>query len=331
MRKLLLAASLVWSRPRPMPTSVVTADRISTSSPANMSSIRRSSSAMTAVSARSPMRGRSGWGADVKQIDLAGKTLLPGLIDMHVHLTAWPTSAATSCLEYTDSFRSAVGAGQRARHARGGLHHRAQRRLDPFRRCRPDAGDRRRAGWLGRGSCPPPMRSARPAAIATTPSCRPNMDTGQRRASATVRRRARSLRSAGMRKYGARGDQDLRHRRRLLARRHAPGQQQLTEEEMRAIADEAHMQGPQGRRPRPWRRRHQRRDPRRDRHDRACQPARRRGHQARRRAAADLVLDGHLQHRLHPGRGRRERRARGQPPQGPRDRPDPARQFPQGA
>ena len=28
------------------------------------------------------------WGADVKQIDLAGKTLLPGLIDMHVHLTS---------------------------------------------------------------------------------------------------------------------------------------------------------------------------------------------------------------------------------------------------
>jgi imidazolonepropionase-like amidohydrolase len=26
------------------------------------------------------------WGADVKQIDLSGKTLVPGLIDMHVHL-----------------------------------------------------------------------------------------------------------------------------------------------------------------------------------------------------------------------------------------------------
>ena len=34
----------------------------------------------------------------------------------------------------------------------------------------------------------------------------------------------------------------MRDRRRVLARRHA-GQQQLTEEELRAIADEAHMQG----------------------------------------------------------------------------------------
>ncbi len=26
------------------------------------------------------------WGSDVKHIDLSGKTILPGLIDMHVHL-----------------------------------------------------------------------------------------------------------------------------------------------------------------------------------------------------------------------------------------------------
>ena len=26
------------------------------------------------------------WGADVRHIDLAGRTLVPGLIDMHVHL-----------------------------------------------------------------------------------------------------------------------------------------------------------------------------------------------------------------------------------------------------
>ena len=33
--------------------------------------------------------------AGTKHIDLPGETLLPGLIDMHVHLTAWPRSAAT--------------------------------------------------------------------------------------------------------------------------------------------------------------------------------------------------------------------------------------------
>ena len=36
------------------------------------------------------------WGADVKHIDLAGQTLLPGLIDMHVHLTSPADTAATA-------------------------------------------------------------------------------------------------------------------------------------------------------------------------------------------------------------------------------------------
>src|SRR3546814_8009696 len=48
------------------------------------------------------------------------------------------------------------------------------------------------------------------------------------------------------------------------------------------------------------------------------------------RGASRVVLDGHLQHRIYAGRRRKERRARRQPPQGPRNRADPARQFPQG-
>ena len=70
----------------------------------------------------------------------------------------------------------------------------------------------------------------------------------------------------------------------VFSRNTEPGQQQLSEEELRAIAEEAHQWGLQGRRPRPWRRRHPRRDPRRHRHDRACQPDRRRGDPARPRA-----------------------------------------------
>jgi len=49
------------------------------------------------------------WGADVKQIDLAGKTLVPGLIDMHVHLTSLAEIGGYQGLKYTDSFWSAVG------------------------------------------------------------------------------------------------------------------------------------------------------------------------------------------------------------------------------
>jgi imidazolonepropionase-like amidohydrolase len=49
------------------------------------------------------------WGADVKHIDLAGKTILPGLIDMHVHVTGDPTINIQKALEHTDSFWMTVG------------------------------------------------------------------------------------------------------------------------------------------------------------------------------------------------------------------------------
>ncbi|MBP6363359.1 MAG: amidohydrolase family protein [Novosphingobium sp.] len=44
------------------------------------------------------------WGADVKHIDMGGKTLLPGLIDMHVHLDSPANIGGWKGLEYTDSF-----------------------------------------------------------------------------------------------------------------------------------------------------------------------------------------------------------------------------------
>ena len=49
------------------------------------------------------------WSADVKHIDLAGRTLLPGLIDMHVHLTSLAEIGGYQGLKYTDSFWQAVG------------------------------------------------------------------------------------------------------------------------------------------------------------------------------------------------------------------------------
>lgn len=43
------------------------------------------------------------------RIDLAGKTILPGLIDMHVHLDSDARISGFKALEYTDSFWQAVG------------------------------------------------------------------------------------------------------------------------------------------------------------------------------------------------------------------------------
>ncbi len=54
------------------------------------------------------------WGSDVKHIDLGDRTLLPGLIDMHVHLDSPADIGGYRGLEFTDSFwgMTAVGNAQ---------------------------------------------------------------------------------------------------------------------------------------------------------------------------------------------------------------------------
>jgi imidazolonepropionase-like amidohydrolase len=47
--------------------------------------------------------------AGTKHIDLPGETLLPGLVDMHVHLTSLAEIGGYQGLKYTDSFWQAVG------------------------------------------------------------------------------------------------------------------------------------------------------------------------------------------------------------------------------
>src|SRR5437764_7583899 len=47
--------------------------------------------------------------AGARRIDLPGETLLPGLIDMHVHLTSLAEIGGYQGLKYTDSFWVAAG------------------------------------------------------------------------------------------------------------------------------------------------------------------------------------------------------------------------------
>ena len=49
------------------------------------------------------------FGSNVRHIALPGKTILPGLIDMHVHLTSLAEIGGYRGLQYTDSFWGAVG------------------------------------------------------------------------------------------------------------------------------------------------------------------------------------------------------------------------------
>ena len=49
--------------------------------------------------------------AGIRHIDLPGETLLPGLIDMHVHLTSLAEIGGYQSLKFTDSFWTAAGVG----------------------------------------------------------------------------------------------------------------------------------------------------------------------------------------------------------------------------
>ncbi len=59
--------------------------------------------------------------ADARHVDLPGITLLPGLIDMHVHLTADPKFSGYRGLEFTDSFWTVVGVANAKRTVEAGF------------------------------------------------------------------------------------------------------------------------------------------------------------------------------------------------------------------
>ena len=59
--------------------------------------------------------------ADARRVDLPGMTLLPGLIDMHVHLTSDPHFSGYRHLEFTDNFWTIVGVANAKRTLEAGF------------------------------------------------------------------------------------------------------------------------------------------------------------------------------------------------------------------
>jgi imidazolonepropionase-like amidohydrolase len=59
--------------------------------------------------------------AGARRFDLKGMTLLPGLIDMHVHLTSDPKFSGYKGLEYTDNFWTVVGVANAKRTVEAGF------------------------------------------------------------------------------------------------------------------------------------------------------------------------------------------------------------------
>lgn len=181
------------------------------------------------------------WSADVTHIDFPGKTLLPGLIDMHVHLDSPADIGGYRGLEYTDSFfaMTAVANGRKMLDA-GFTTVRNVGSAD-----RNDIGLQQAidggyvtgprivgagfalgstGGHCDRSGFPPSMEApGKLEGVGDTPD--------------ELRYQVRRQRKYGARviKVCATGG--------VFSHNTEPGQQQLTEPELRAIADEAHMWG----------------------------------------------------------------------------------------
>jgi imidazolonepropionase-like amidohydrolase len=177
--------------------------------------------------------------AGATRVDLPGVTLLPGLIDMHTHLTSSPLFGGYTSLQFTDSFWAIISARHATLTLRAGfttVRNVGARRYD-------DVGLREAIeygfvegprvvtatysiGSTG-GHCdatffPPSMAQKSPAVIDTP-------EAG--------RQMVRQLRKYGAQviKICATGG--------VFSRGSSPGAQQLTLEEIKAIVDEAHMAG----------------------------------------------------------------------------------------
>jgi imidazolonepropionase-like amidohydrolase len=181
------------------------------------------------------------WGSDVTHINLSGKTLLPGLIDMHVHLDSPANIGGYRGLEFTDSFWGMTAVGNARDMLKAGFT--TVRNVGSTNRN--DIGLKQAiengyavgprivpAGYaLGAtgGHCdstflPPSLeKSKKEEGIGDSPE--------------ELRYQVRRQRKFGAEviKVCATGG--------VFSRNTEPGQQQLTETDLRAIADEAHLWG----------------------------------------------------------------------------------------
>jgi imidazolonepropionase-like amidohydrolase len=177
--------------------------------------------------------------AGAKLIDLPGRTILPGLIDMHVHLTSLAEVGGYQGLRYTDSFWSAVGVANALKTINAGFTSVRNVGADQFQ----DVGLRQAIdGGFVTG---PRMTTAGYAIGATGGHCDsgglpPSMDKVQPsviNSPDEARAKVRWLHKYGATviKICATGG--------VFSLGDSVGGQQLSYEEMKAIADEAHMLG----------------------------------------------------------------------------------------
>lgn len=232
----LAAASLAVASPAAAQTVYVTADRL-----LDVNSGRYIDAPMVTVVDGKVQSVTSGGSAPAgaEVVDLAGHTLLPGLIDMHVHLDGRPEYGGYSSLQFSDRFWTVIGAVNAQRMLKAGFT--TVRNLGASDYNVVGLDQAIEAGWmqgprivgaanaLGAtgGHCDstflPPSFAAVSPAVGDSPD--------------ELRKRVRE-----QRKYGAEVIKACATGG-VFSRNTAPGIQQLTLEELTAIADEAHFWG----------------------------------------------------------------------------------------
>ena len=186
---------------------------------------------ITAIGAAAP--------AGAKQLDLGDVTLVPGLIDMHVHLDSTPLYGGYTGLQFTDNFWAAQGVGNAASMLRAGFttvrnvgsenyndvayKQAIEEGLMVGPRIVPAAHALGATGGHCDSTFFPPSFDQHGKAVGDTPD--------------QLRFRVREQRKYGAEviKVCATGG--------VFSRNTEPGQQQLSEAELKGIADEAHQWG----------------------------------------------------------------------------------------
>jgi imidazolonepropionase-like amidohydrolase len=107
MYRLLIAVSLIAITPANAKTTYITADRMVDV----LTGKTVEKPLITVIDGRITAIGKQGAALpkDAEVTDFAGKTLLPGLIDMHVHLDSLAEIGGYNGLQYSDSFWSVAG------------------------------------------------------------------------------------------------------------------------------------------------------------------------------------------------------------------------------
>jgi len=236
MLKLALAAAALLSGAARAETVVVTADRM-----VDVVAGRMVANPVVVITDGRivSVSGSAGVPADAKRVDLPGMTLVPGLIDMHVHLDSAPVYGGYNSLVFTDSFWTVVGAANAramleagfttvrnvgsAGYSDVGIKQAIEEGFATGPRIVPAAYALGATGGHCDETYFPPSFHRKGEAVGDSPD--------------ELRVRVREQRKYGAEviKVCATGG--------VFSRNTEPGQQQLSEAELRAIADEAHMWG----------------------------------------------------------------------------------------